>query len=43
MMTLLFTLFCAFAEPTETKTVNKLGPVAVGGKFPIFGGYTSKN
>ena len=41
MMTLLFSLLCAFAEPS--KTVQQLGPVHVGKKFPIFGGYTSKN
>lgn len=39
MMILLFSLFCAFAEPS--KTVQQLGPVHVGKKFPIFGGYTS--
>ena len=41
MMTLIFSLFCAFAEPSQT--VSALGPVEVGKKFPIFGGYTSKN
>ena len=39
MMTLIFSLFCAFAEPS--KTVSTLGPVEVGKKFPILG--ISKN
>lgn len=41
MMTLIFSLFCAFAEPSQT--VSQLGPVEVGKDFPIFGGYTSNN